>query len=212
MFYVFAGKPKALDKIADFKNLQVGWHYGGGRPPNPTIVNKAKRIIEHSAMLAVESDAFPGVEGELMVAVYSNEKYLEFTVEVDGLITFVMEVEGEETEYKEGLSLYEAIKKLVTYCGRSWNTSESCTTSTMTPNEENLRVWHSEILPVAEFQSSLRNALKKKLATYVSTLGDTIQIRPVTPKSSGHSHFKIFQENVALNNTQAIPETFATAT
>ena len=80
------------NKIIDFKNLERGWCYGEGEPFNDAIINKALEL--HNEILEkdfIETDAFPGINGEVMLTAYYAEYYFEFTVNLDQSVSIFYE-------------------------------------------------------------------------------------------------------------------------
>jgi hypothetical protein len=59
-----------------------------------------------------ETDAFAGADGEIQVAIYHGDVYLEFTVDPDERVRFVREDGEVETARRPNLSLVEAISTL----------------------------------------------------------------------------------------------------
>lgn len=96
-------------KIAGFKELDTGWHYGEGVGAEQVAVDHATSL-NHEAVRnrLIETDAFPGINGAVMLTIYLSDDDLEFTVEPDGTITFYRERAGEEICYQEGLTVQEA--------------------------------------------------------------------------------------------------------
>jgi len=108
-------------KLASFRELKQGWHYGEGVPFSQCVIKSATTINQEALQLGfTETDAFPGIGGEIRVTVYHNIHYLEFTVETDGQITFVYEKDQEEIYYEEKLSLQESKRRLKEFYDQ-WN-------------------------------------------------------------------------------------------
>lgn len=145
-------EPETLKKIDSFLYLEKGWHYGKGVFPSKKTIAIAKKIAEQALSNIFDTDAFPGIDGEIMVTVYYKEHYLEFTIESDGEITFVHELNDEELVYKEGLKLQEAKIKLDDFCEKIWNISELSTESIMITERSDLKVWPSKILEMVGSQ------------------------------------------------------------
>lgn len=103
------------DKILEFSNLKKGWHFGEGIPPTEKILKSALDLSDHIATLGFQSNAFPGVDGEIMMTVYHGKNYLEFTFETNGTVTFVREKSETEIAYEEGLTVDQA-KNIVNTC------------------------------------------------------------------------------------------------
>ncbi len=102
-------------KIQDFRTLQDGWSFGEGVAFQPRILNKAVQLIKSAHVLGIEeTDAFPGLNGEIMVTLYAEQKYWEFTIETDESVTFVYEVGDETRSYEEGLPFEFAVSMVTT--------------------------------------------------------------------------------------------------
>ena len=100
-------------KIEGFRQFEPGWCYGEGVPFKGATISLAVDIDDFARSLGlVETDAFPGLEGEILYAIYLGERCVEFTVRPDGLI----DIMGEEAESEEGLSaiaVKDKIKQLL---------------------------------------------------------------------------------------------------
>ena len=71
----------ASRKIESFGELPKGWHYGDGDPAPKDVIDAALQIEAHLRMLGFShTDAFPGVDGEIMVVGYRGEHDLEVTL------------------------------------------------------------------------------------------------------------------------------------
>lgn len=101
------------NKIRSFRELPDGWHYGEGVPATEVASDGAISLSREAARLAFfETDAFPGIHGEVMFTVYAGTHYLEFTFELNGSVAFLHERDGEELDYQEDLSLSDAMVKM----------------------------------------------------------------------------------------------------
>src|SRR5688572_19040410 len=100
-------------KIQSFKKLENGWHYGEGGPLEQAVIDNAILLNKEAIRLGFyETDAFPGVNGEIMFTIYFGNQYLEFIIEPVGNVTFSYEEEDEEVDYQEGLSFSDARMKI----------------------------------------------------------------------------------------------------
>lgn len=50
------------------------------------------------------TNAFPGLNGEVLVTAYHEKHYYEFCLELDGMVTFVHEIDDEEIGRRERLA------------------------------------------------------------------------------------------------------------
>ena len=144
-------------KIWNFRKLGDGWHCGEG------VQFKDRDILEalslHSEMLNsgfLETDAFPGFNGEIQITLYSGKDYSEFTLEPDGKWTFLHERGDEEIQYKEMLTLPEAIRTVRTLDEKQiWNTSAFFHVNIGTGERADLTAWLSHLhLQMEEFPFS----------------------------------------------------------
>lgn len=199
-------------KIKSFRDRKPGWHYGGGVPPTEEIAKKAISISDLAAQLGYASDAFPGIDGEIMVAVYHKPGHLEFTVEVNGRITFAREQDEEEVVYREGCTLNDALKELRKFGKRIWNLSEIFTrTITIQPSNVS-QVWHLETHQVPGSPLFPENVSRTSEIPSVSISGSTTQGFHQSLSFSGHLPSMNYQGNVASVPTRAIPEMSAMGT
>ncbi len=75
---------RTVSKILSFRKLKRGWHYGQGSAISHGIIEKALRI--HSVMLSLgffETNAFPGVDGEVLLTCYFRDHCIEVTIEAN---------------------------------------------------------------------------------------------------------------------------------
>lgn len=102
-----------LKKIQSFAQFQQGWSFGEGVAFAKTTLEKATQLTKTAHMLGFhETDAFPGLNGEVMVTVYQGSDYWEFTLEPTETITFVYERDDETVTYEEGLPFEFAVSLL----------------------------------------------------------------------------------------------------
>lgn len=115
-------------KILGFAELKDGWHYGGGVKFDPDILDKAIQLVnEASIHLPTETDAFPGIAGEVQVTFYASsiyskigEHYLELTLEINGTVTSRQEKDGRVISCKEELTFEEAKRKASDFRKMLW--------------------------------------------------------------------------------------------
>jgi hypothetical protein len=201
-FYAFAVSPtqdSALAKIADFAKLKTGWHYGEG-----LVISEQVRRYAVALLIAAEgvgftkTDAFPGANGEIALAIYKDDTYIEFTIEKELSITFYSEVDDNEEELLEGLTLDEAKQKIIEFGKRQWNLSGSSTEEPMTQPRKDLQAWPSKIQEsLQESQLSVASALPTKGTGSVNISGNTIDWLQASPLSSGSSYPAHFPKVVA---------------
>lgn len=100
-------------KIQSFKELERGWSYGEGISIEQATLDNAIALNREAIRFGfLETDAFPGLNGEVMFTIYSDDHYLEFTLEAGGRVTFYHEKDNEEVSYQEELSFQDAKEKI----------------------------------------------------------------------------------------------------
>jgi hypothetical protein len=112
------------DKIASFAELPEGWDYGKGAPiPQETLESAFAWNSFLRAHNFFETDAFPGSDGEVVVATGYGNHYLEIIIEPDGRISVAYDVKGKQEQYFPNLSLSDALTALLKIVGQIWNVS-----------------------------------------------------------------------------------------
>jgi len=141
-------------KILSFGDLEVGWHYGEGGPIDSQTITAALEIYWQFFLAEFDdTDAFPGVDGEIMVTAYRGNHYVEVIVENDG--TMSLSYEFEDVEMFPPLEHRPAkeIKQKVAEVAREiWSTSAFYTMTTLTLGRSKIasKVWHSKTPPRME--------------------------------------------------------------
>jgi len=137
-----------MRKVQSFKNLALGWNYGQGGPVDPNVVRGAIAVLLNFSLAGLtDTDAFPGINGEVMVTAYERDHYLEAIVESDGSVSVTYDVDDVEKFSKERMGSEEALNKLQEIAGEIWNMFDFYirTISIQTPDRIGSRVWPSEI-------------------------------------------------------------------
>jgi hypothetical protein len=102
-----------VEKIQRFADFEVGWSFGEGVAFAQNTLNKAIQLAKTAYTLGFqETDAFPGLNGEVMITVYQDNEYWEFTLQPAETITFVYERDDETVTYEEGLPFEFAVSLL----------------------------------------------------------------------------------------------------
>ncbi len=146
------GSYKKTDgKIMSFERLPLGWHYGKGGPASPHMVRRARGILSLFGTIGfMETDAFPGISGEIMVTAYRGKHCVEVTTELDNSFVVTHEFDGEDRFHETGLSVLQAASALAGIIGTivreecdtsSWSTW-NITTTTIRDDSKILRSSH----------------------------------------------------------------------
>jgi hypothetical protein len=105
-------------KIEEMSKLRPGWCYGEGCPIDRGTVSLARELDLFAAALAQDSlqtDAFPGLNGEVMLTLYRGARYAEITIRPDRLIDCFWELWGQEAGWEEGIGASRAKDSLVDF-------------------------------------------------------------------------------------------------
>lgn len=119
-------------KIVSFASLEPGWHYSEGVPPSEQTIAEALRL--NDALQAngfLETDAFPGRDGEIQVTGDNGPIYVEYTIRPYRLGAFVVEKDNVVVTYLESISTQEVIQQLAILKSALWASfglSKQCTT------------------------------------------------------------------------------------
>lgn len=183
---------KTAEKILSFEMLPTGWYFGEGVPPSPKAIEFAIKINEKAALLQLQTDAFPGQNGEVQISVYSCDDYLEFIIDAEGLITFVYEKNDQEQEYLENLTLEEAIHELTQdRNGECHGLLGSSTQNTLTIIKKGFLAWPLEILQTTGFLFLNWNAQRSKEDHFVNISTPSTQTQSLVTLQSSGSYLKM---------------------
>ncbi len=143
-YRIFGHNSKTAHSIVEFSRLARGWHYGKGGPVDRQVCIWALQLLAHADKLGfTKTEAFPGVDGEVMVSIYPQDLVLDFTIEPDGSIVFRYERDNDDVFIGENLTL-EAAKRILTALGTVlWNSSGLYTLDTTAMNPAPSRTLHS---------------------------------------------------------------------
>jgi hypothetical protein len=184
---------QTAQKIASFRNLEVGWHYGGGVPPTDETIHKALILNREAAFAGFsKTNAFPGIDGEIQITAYHQSIYLELTIEVDGIVTFVYEQDDNEIAY-EKLTFDEARARLRKFRGLTWALYGLSTSGSTTPIRS-----ASQALPLdlqvtgAESRLLIQTASYEPAEISASISRDSTEMSPELLQYSGTSPLKYF--------------------
>lgn len=101
------------EKINGFGRLNEGWHFGEGVPATEDNVRDALSILKSGVAHGLwRVNAFPGVEGSVLVSFKHGEDLIEIEVE-NGAATCTHERGREEISFDESITVGEATEKLI---------------------------------------------------------------------------------------------------
>lgn len=97
-----------IEKIQNFAKLPVGWDSGAGVPASERLVDDALRLHRSAEARVLETNAFPGTNGSILLTFYAEGECLEITLNPKGDCDCTLEVDGTVVSDIEGLTLDEA--------------------------------------------------------------------------------------------------------
>ncbi len=107
---------EAVTKVREFANLPDGWHFGDGVAPPLDRIERAVHLIRRGSLLGLKrANAFPGVNGQVEVTFYDDDRMLEITIETDGSLTVAENKSNRQLSLSEGLSASHAYERLNTW-------------------------------------------------------------------------------------------------
>lgn len=93
------------ETIKSFLTLPKGWHYGSGIPMSEITTNIALEFNEYAENFGLITEAFPGVDGEILLSIYGwEENSLEITIFFSD-ISYRLEQNDEVVEEEEFASV-----------------------------------------------------------------------------------------------------------
>lgn len=196
----FDGKQLLLSvterKILEFQDLDDGWAYGNGIKFTEKIIDDA--IKTHDSIINygfLETDAFPGEGGEILITVYADELYCEVFVYKNNKYDFIIEEHDEEILRKEKIDLDVLIDELKKFRNDLLCTlSEQSIQDTSTRKKEDTKVQPSKIpATTAGFRLLKKFVSSKVQDVCVNILESSTEKFRETQSSSGNFTYPSFQ-------------------
>ena len=104
---------ETIQKLRDFANLPNGWHFGDGVAPSQERIDQAILFINHGRSRGLSrTNAFPGVNGQIEVTFYDDDRMLEITIEADDSLTIAEDENNAQVNFNEGISTSHAYERL----------------------------------------------------------------------------------------------------
>ena len=106
-------RPTAIRKLEKLATLRDGWSGGCGQAIQQLVIECAKSLIYSARKYGfLESDVFPGLQGDIVLTIYSGPHCLEFTIRDQEGIDFIHEKNMVELYAEDNLSLEASISKI----------------------------------------------------------------------------------------------------
>ncbi|WP_155774367.1 MULTISPECIES: hypothetical protein [Burkholderia] len=173
------------DKIISFARLPDGWHFGRGRAPASMALVGALNLVKAGVRNGLwRANAFPGSEGSVLVSFRHGDNLIETEVDARYQVTFSYDVADDEIEFEEGMSVSQAIDKLVTHAKKIC-TSAPYTLSISTNSKDAGMEWLSSHRMTAERLYFAQTAQSKRLEeSAIISVGST-PFNPLIQRSTG---------------------------
>ncbi|MDQ3011199.1 MAG: hypothetical protein M3X11_10920 [Acidobacteriota bacterium] len=121
------------EKLLSFACLHRRWNFGEGVPAKELSLQRALAILESLDDAGFSyTDAYPGLDGDILLSAYALPDYYDFKVKVDGSVT-VTHTRGEEDKfYQEAMPLVEVFSNIKKFASEKWPTSDYLTSAFIT--------------------------------------------------------------------------------
>ena len=162
-----------IRKIRNFLRFTPGWNYGEGSTFDEHVINRAIEVHKSIISLAFyETDAFPGTDGSVMVTAYYSNYSLEFTIDANGNIRYILELNDAAIHQEENLTLAQIKDILRQFRRERWRPFDSSTFDTMTVAENDFVLL---LLPISVMASlSLMRIVSSHLAKLSANISEPI--------------------------------------
>ena len=184
-------------KISSFAALARGWDYGRGGPISQDVLDCAfewNRFFRKRGFL--ETDAFPGGDGEVVIAAGCGVHDIEIIIEPDEKISIAYDCGGQHKLYQPNLAPIEATWVVTNLIGQICSASGFFTPINLTSAAKNLSSQHSVTQKTMVASQSLAWSVSTGLELpYANTFphsGEAPQ-EPEYPELSG---FRLFFGNL----------------
>jgi len=183
-------------KLEGFARLARGWHFGEGDGFCRGVVQAVKELNREAISLSFpETDVFPGLNGDIVLAIYRNSHCLEFIVDSTCRVDVCEERHGREVASREDLSVREAKQEIRRFRERLCRSFGLSASSSITIEDVAVsQAWRSN-LPVSllVYQYSDINAFETPGTPSADTYGTSIpEALAGIGQPTGPSQQKIF--------------------
>ena len=139
-------------KIKRFSNYDDGWSYGRGLKFTSEVIEQSINTVKMFQLYGfIETNAFPGEGGEIMITAYKNDYCCEIIAYQDDRYDFIIEKDGDEIKRFEKIDAEMVRKNIKEFRDLFvWNSSESSIQNTSTQYVKNSPAWLSEIVAAKE--------------------------------------------------------------
>lgn len=178
-----------LTKINNFSAFEPNWSYGvEGKAFNQDTIDYANKIYKCAINNTIYAlDAFPGLDGEIMVTLYYKKYYMEFILKDNTILECLYEEDGKEIFYEENIDFEQAEKNISKMLEDKQHCNNIYESSTQHIGMQDLA--DSKVSPLGTimeaFRSLKENVPKQNLLRYASTLNPSTYQQRVIPSYFG---------------------------
>lgn len=183
-------------KILEFRDLNNGWAYGNGVKFSDSVIKDAIKIHNLIADYGfLETGAFPGENGEILITVYADELYCEVFVYENNIYDFIIEMHDEEIVSKENIDFNNLTSELKLFRIKSLCSSlEQYTQTTTTQEKGGIKVRPSTTPAImAGSQSSRKIVSSKQQGVFVHILKNSMEKFPGIQSYSGNLTYPLYR-------------------
>ncbi len=176
---------ETIKKLHSFRNLDSGWRFGMGGPPDEELIHRAEYYINIATRFNIDnSNVFTGNNREVVLGFYNDGHDIEITFEADGSITFAEDQGGQQIDFVEHISEVDLFKRIWQF--RFPNTYVQSIRETSTRRMVASTAQHLALRAMAaESQSSSTTVHSAPVEPSVNTSTSSTVIKPNTPASIG---------------------------
>lgn len=109
----------AKGELDKFRELEDGWYYGEGVSFEQSVIEAAACLNGIALNLEMKTEAFPGLDGDVMLSAYADNKSFDFVFKSEDkeIVCYYEYKNGEveQEECQENMTLQEAEMLLTKY-------------------------------------------------------------------------------------------------
>ena len=183
-------------KLVGFAYLPEGWHFKQGIPAKEIALTTAVRILNDLEKAGFNrTDAYPAIDGGVMVSAYDLPNSYDFDIKPSGLITVAHERGDEDVFYQEQMAVVEVLGKIKEFGVSKCHTLDFLISGITTAgNTDASKVMHSRTRKMDRVSLSSRaTAPEVSPKVFVNTVPDFTQQSPARRFSFGKSPKRSFE-------------------
>lgn len=198
---------ETLQLLNKFSQLPEGWHFSEGVPSAQLPSLHSGILLKLGYKMGLkDTEAFPGITGEIQLNFYNKDDALEYIFEVDGTINVTLEKNEEFIRLGEGVRLESAINFLTEFKSNRCHSYVSSILTTTTPNAKTgFLVWRSALIPQQASRLLTKNARWSIAKAFATISAPTMRSPQVRQSFSGTFQKTKFPQLVKPDNAQKIP-------